>query len=262
MRRQKQMDDATVEPEREVCAQLCPGDDSDREGDRAAEAVVVKAADDEVGDRSGSGHDREHEMRGCRGDVGREAEGSDEQRDVDHAAADAQEAREEADSETVEGAAYDRDPVFVGLARSIDDHAQLEMTARFPERPALPGDQPDGEGRENDAHDRVEDLPGDHAHQEGAADRAGNRCEREDDAAAVVDATLARVRGAATRSVEEDDREADGGQRLRLLVRVEKQQDRGEDETAARADHRPERADGETDQNQQTRRLGCERHRL
>jgi hypothetical protein len=44
-------------------------------------------------------------VRGCGGEVGREAERAHEQWYVDHAAADPEEARDKADTEAVEGAA-------------------------------------------------------------------------------------------------------------------------------------------------------------
>jgi hypothetical protein len=63
--------------------------------------------------------------------VGGEAERTYEQRDVGHAAADAEETGEEADDEAVGGPASDGDGVPVGLAASIDDRALFDVAARF-----------------------------------------------------------------------------------------------------------------------------------
>jgi hypothetical protein len=52
---------------------------------------------------------------------------------------------------------------------------------------------------------------------------------------------------------------ADRSQRLRRFVRVEQQQNRGQDEVTASADQRPERADAQTERRQQDRCLGRER---
>jgi len=46
-----------------------------------------EAAEGDVGEGAGAGHDREHEVRGGGGDVGGESERADEQRDVDDASA-------------------------------------------------------------------------------------------------------------------------------------------------------------------------------
>lgn len=46
-----------------MCAALGADDDASRERVRAADAVTVReAAEPDVGDRAGAGHDREHEM--------------------------------------------------------------------------------------------------------------------------------------------------------------------------------------------------------
>jgi hypothetical protein len=59
-----------------------------------------------------------------------------------------------------------------------------------------------------------------------------------------------RVGGGARCGVEEDDGQADRGDRCRSVVRVEQEQDRREDEAAAGADDRPEGADGDAEQDE------------
>ena len=123
--------------------------------------------------------------------------------------------------------------------------------ARFAE------EQPDREREQDGGHDEIEERAGDGADDERAGDRAGQRGGGEGEAAAVVDPTLVGVRSRAGGGVEEDRGQADRGQRRRLVVRIEQQQDRGEDEAAAGADDRPERADGEAEQDEQDG--GCRR---
>jgi hypothetical protein len=72
----------------------------------------------------------------------------------------------------------------------------------------------------------------------------------------VVDPSLPCVGGGTAGRVEEDCGEADRGQRLRGVVRIEQEQDRSEDEAAAGADQRSERADAEPDQDEQAGSLG------
>jgi hypothetical protein len=57
--------------------------------------------------------------------------------------------------------------------------------------------------------------------------------------------------------LKHDRGQADRGQRRRPFVRIEQQQDRGEDEAAARADDRAERTHGEAEQREQDG--GCRR---
>lgn len=75
----------------------------------------------------------------------REAERTHEQRDVDHAATEPEEARDETDAEAVEHAAAQRHRVDVALACAVNELAPLEMSSRNWERPAFPGNQPNGE---------------------------------------------------------------------------------------------------------------------
>jgi hypothetical protein len=91
----------------------------------------------------------------------------------------------------------------------------------------------------------------DAADDERACDRAGQRRRREGEAASVVDPTLTGVGGRAGGGVEEDRGQADRRQRRRPFVRIEQEQDRGEDEAAARADDRAERSDSEAEQREQ-----------
>jgi hypothetical protein len=97
---------------------------------------------------------------------------------------------------------------------------------------------------------------------ECAADRSGQRRGREHHAAAEVDPSLPRVSDRAACSVEEHCRQADRGQRLRRVVRVEQQQDWRQDEAAAGADQGPEGAHADADQAKHDRRLERPAHDL
>ena len=96
--------------EEKVRPELRAGDNSHRERKRPAQSGPdVVAAVDEMGQGGGAAHEDQHEMRGCRGYVHGEAERPDEQRDVDHASTDAEEARDETDDDAQRDAASDRD---------------------------------------------------------------------------------------------------------------------------------------------------------
>src|SRR5690348_11150739 len=98
---------------------------------------------------------------------------------MDHPAADPEEARDEPDAEAVERAAAQRHRVDVALARAIDELTPLEMSSWDWERPAFPSNHPDGEQAEDGGHDPVENVTGDGADNERAADRARQGRNRE-----------------------------------------------------------------------------------
>ena len=210
----------------------------------------------DVRERADAAHHREHEVRGRRRDVRWKAEGTHEQRYVDDAAADAEEARHETDHEAVGGASQQRHVVLVEKSLPVGEQPPHDVSPCRLRRPALAGEQPDGEQCEHAAHQPVEDVARDGADDERAADRAGKRREREHGAAAEVGPPLPRVRHRPRRRVEEHDGETDRGERARRVVRVEQEQDRREDEAAARPDDGSERADAEAEQREQN---GCRR---
>lgn len=161
-------------------ADLGSGKHADREGDRPAQAVADRQrAGDKMGDAPGPRHEDGNEMRGGGGDVHRDAERADQQRDVDDAAADAEEAREEADPDAVGDAAADRDPVGIDRAAAVDEVAP-SLTGR--DRPLGVGATADhvvGGAGQHDGHDRVEGPDRDEADGGGAGDRAGQGGEGE-----------------------------------------------------------------------------------
>ena len=168
--------------------------------------------------------------------------------DVDDAAADAEEAADEAH------AAGDGDPfphlerVAEGVALRIRDDAMDHAAAGDGRDDGVAVVLKHEEAADEDEGSRekgVELAPRDVAHDDGAGDRARQRGEREPAAAAVVDAALARVGDGARGGVRADHEEGHGGDRLRVLIRVEQQQHGHEHEPAARAHERAEGAYGE-----------------
>jgi hypothetical protein len=166
-------------------------------------------------------------------------------------------AGDEADDDAVGDTATDGHLVCEGLPRPVDQLPSNEMTLGRPPSTRFTAEQPDRQREQDGGHDQIKGGAGDAADDERAGDRAGQRGGGEGEATAIVDPTLTRVGGRAGGGVEEDRGQADRGQRRRPFVRIEQQQDRGEDEAAARADDRAERTDGEAEQREQDG--GCRR---
>ena len=144
-------------PEREACPELRTADDADRERDGTTNPVAVsKAPGGSVRCRAASGDDREHEVR-CRGcEVCGEAEGSDEQRDMDDASPDAEEAGDKTDDGAVGDPAKQRDVVLVGGAVAVGERSVRQMSPRAPSASRLADQEPDGQDDENDRHQKIE----------------------------------------------------------------------------------------------------------
>ena len=188
-------------------------------------------------------------MRGRGGDVGGEAERARHQRHVDDAAADPEEAGEEADPGAVEGAAGERHAVAVDARRRRRRVRGRGRAAR--DRPIgvrAKADHDHREDRQHRRHDQVEDAGRHQVDGERAEDRAGDPGGGEAQAGAVVDPPHPGVGERARERVEEDDQEADRGDLRRRQLRVDDQQNRGEDEAAARPDQGAEGADREAEQ--------------
>ena len=133
------------------------GDDTDGERERAADAVAVgEASGGGVGGCAASGDDREHEVRGCGCEVGREAERAHEEGDMDDASADAEEAGDEADDGAVGDSAAEWDIVVVGGAVAVREYSMGEVSSWPSSASGLADQEPDGEGDEHDRHQEIE----------------------------------------------------------------------------------------------------------
>src|SRR5581483_6932009 len=117
-------------------------------------------------------------------------EAGDQDRDVEDAAADAEEARREADEDAVQRAARERHPVAPDAAVAVDELAQRApaiVRALSAQR------DPDRGGGERDRNHRVERAARHVTDEHRAGDRPGERRGAEDETAADVDAAPAPV---------------------------------------------------------------------
>lgn len=180
---------------------------------------------------------------------------ADHQRNLEDAAADAEKARENANQGAEDGSLGKANAVHVASATSVDELAWRSDPSRVRRDNAASRaqKQPHSDGEEHDREDRIERPAWNCADKEDADDRTGNAGQAEHESAAIVDPPLVSVCERSRDGVDEDDCQADRGDRLGGLVRVENQQDRREQKAAAHSDERPEGADRDAEQHEEDR---------
>src|SRR5437867_2872328 len=213
-------------------------DDRARADEHRPRDESVEVARGGVRRRADRRHDREDEVGGRGRDVGRESEEADERRDVDDPAADAEDARGEAHDERDRHAERDVRAVAVEAPARIADLAHLLPPSGAFRRGLVahvaPPVNEHAEREEEYREDDVEEIPRDDAREERTADAARQRGDGEDEAGAIVDPTLSRVRDRSGSGVHRDDGERDRRHRTRREGRFEERDERNKKEAASR----------------------------
>ena len=179
---------------------------------------MLESARPHVYERGGEGHDGQHEMGGCRGDMHGELQQEDEYRDVDDPAADAEQAGHESDEEAQRQPQRKVEREIVGLAGGVHQDASIlawrdrRLRARDRTGPHVDKDRGDDQ---HDAQQGVEDAAFHIVRGQRAEDGPGHRGHGEQQAGLVVDLFRTGIRDRPGQAVEEYDRQRNARDRLR-----------------------------------------------